>query len=102
MIYNEEYETLPREALEALQLKRLQQVVNRVYHSVGFYKKSYDKAGVTPDNLKTLDDLKRFPFTTKQDLRDNYPFGMFAALAPASAAQKTVTSPASGTCGIAR
>jgi phenylacetate-CoA ligase len=79
MIYNDEYETLPREALEALQLKRLQQVVNRVYHSVGFYKKSYDKAGVTPDNLKTLDDLKRFPFTTKQDLRDNYPFGMFAA-----------------------
>jgi phenylacetate-CoA ligase len=79
MIYNEEYETLPREALEALQLKRLQQVVNRVYHSVGFYKKSYDKAGVSPDDLKTLDDLKRFPFTTKQNLRDNYPFGMFAA-----------------------
>jgi phenylacetate-CoA ligase len=78
MIYNEEYETLPREALEALQLKRLQQVVNRVYHSVGFYKKSFDQAGVTPDNLKTLDDLKRFPFTTKQDLRDNYPFGLFA------------------------
>jgi len=79
MIYNEEYETLPREALEALQLKRLQQVVNRVYHSVGFYKKSFDKAGVTPEDIKTLDDLKRFPFTTKQDLRDNYPFGMFAA-----------------------
>jgi phenylacetate-CoA ligase len=79
MIYNEEYETLPREALEALQLKRLQQVVNRVYHNVGFYKKSFDKAGVNPDDIKTLDDLKRFPFTTKQDLRDNYPFGMFAA-----------------------
>jgi len=79
MIYNDEYETLPREALEALQLKRLQQVVNRVYSSVDFYKKAYDKAGVTPDSLKTLDDLKRFPFTTKQDLRDNYPFGMFAA-----------------------
>ncbi len=78
MIYNEEYETLPREALEALQLKRLQQVVNRVYHCVGFYKKSFDKAGVSPDNLKTLDDLQRFPFTTKQDLRDNYPFGLFA------------------------
>src|SRR5512137_1312632 len=78
MIYNEEYETLPREALEALQLKRLQQVISRVYHNVGFYKKSFDKAGVTPDNLKTLDDLKRFPFTTKQDLRDNYPFGLFA------------------------
>ena len=78
MIYNDEYETLPREALEALQFKRLQQVVNRVYHSVGFYKKFFDKAGVVPDDIKTLDDLKRFPFTTKQDLRDNYPFGMFA------------------------
>ncbi len=79
MIYNEEFETLPREALEALQLKRLQQVVSRVYHTVGFYKKSFDQAGVQPENLKTLNDLKRFPFTTKQDLRDNYPFGLFAA-----------------------
>ncbi len=79
MIYNEEFETLPREALEALQLKRLQQVASRVYHNVGFYKKSFDRAGVTPESLKTLDDLKRFPFTTKQDLRDNYPFGLFAA-----------------------
>ena len=78
MIYNEEFETLPREALEALQLKRLQQVASRVYSNVGFYKKSFDDAGVTPDNLKTLNDLKRFPFTTKQDLRDNYPFGLFA------------------------
>ncbi len=78
MIYNEEYETLPREALEALQLKRLKQVVNRVYHNVGFYKKSFDKAGVKPEDIKTLDDLRRFPFTTKQDLRNNYPFGMFA------------------------
>lgn len=78
MIYNEEFETLPREALEALQLKRLQQVVSRVYHNVGFYKKSFDKNGVSPDHLKTLDDLRRFPFTTKQDLRDHYPFGLFA------------------------
>ena len=78
MIYNEEYETLPREVLEALQLKRLKQVVQRVYHTVGFYRRVFDEAGVTPDDIKTLDDLKRFPFTTKQDLRDNYPFGMFA------------------------
>jgi phenylacetate-CoA ligase len=78
MIYNEEFETLPREVLEALQLKRLKQVVQRVYHTVGFYRRVFDEAGVTPDNIKTLDDLKRFPFTTKQDLRDNYPFGMFA------------------------
>jgi phenylacetate-CoA ligase len=78
MIYNEEYETLPREVLEALQLKRLKQVVQRVYHTVGFYRRVFDEAGVTPDDIKTLDDLKRFPFTTKQDLCDNYPFGMFA------------------------
>ena len=78
MIYNEEFETLPREVLEALQLKRLKQVVQRVYHTVGFYRRVFDEAGVTPDDIKTLNDLKRFPFTTKQDLRDNYPFGMFA------------------------
>ncbi len=78
MIYNEEYETLPREVLEILQLKRLQQVVSRVYHTVGFYRKSFDDAGVSPEDIKSLDDLRRFPFTTKQDLRDNYPFGMFA------------------------
>ena len=77
MIYNEEFETLPREALEALQIKRLQQVVNRVYHTVGFYRKSFDKAGVSPDDIRSLDDLKRLPFTVKQDLRDNYPFGLF-------------------------
>ena len=78
MIYNEEFETLPREVLEALQLKRLKQVVQRVYHTVGFYRRAFDEAGVQPDDIKTLDDLKKFPFTTKQDLRDNYPFGLFA------------------------
>jgi phenylacetate-CoA ligase len=78
MIFNEEFETLPREALEALQLKRLQQVVQRVYHTVGFYRKAFDEAGITPDDIKTLDDLHRVPFTTKEDLRDNYPFGLFA------------------------
>jgi phenylacetate-CoA ligase len=78
MIYNEEFETLPREALEALQLKRLQQVVQRVYHTVGFYKRTFDAAGATPDDIRTISDLQRFPFTTKQDLRDNYPFGLFA------------------------
>ncbi|MBE9547444.1 MAG: phenylacetate--CoA ligase [Proteobacteria bacterium] len=78
MIFNEEFETLPREALEALQLKRLQQVVQRVYHTVGFYKKTFDEAGVTPDDIKTLNDFRRLPFTTKEDLRDNYPYGLFA------------------------
>ncbi|MBT8490492.1 MAG: phenylacetate--CoA ligase [Deltaproteobacteria bacterium] len=78
MIFNEEFETLPREALEALQRKRLQQVVERVYHTVGFYRRILDEAGVTPDDMKTLHDIQKLPFTTKQDLRDNYPFGMFA------------------------
>ncbi|MBN2687239.1 MAG: phenylacetate--CoA ligase [Deltaproteobacteria bacterium] len=78
MIFNEEFETLPREALEALQLKRLQQVAQRVYHTVGFYKKAFDEAGVTPDDIQTLEDIRKFPFTTKQDLRDNYPFGLFS------------------------
>lgn len=78
MIYNEEFETLPREALEALQLKRLQQTVQRVYHTVGFYKTAFDEAGVKPDDVRSLADLSRLPFTTRQDLRDNYPFGLFA------------------------
>jgi len=77
MIYNEEFETLPREALEALQLKRLKQVVERVYHTVGFYRKTFDNARIGPDDIRSLDDLKRIPFTTKGDLRDNYPFGLF-------------------------
>ncbi len=77
MIWNEEYETMPREALEALQLSRLKKVVERVYATVPHYKSSFDKAKVHPSQLKTLDDLRRFPFTWKTDLRDNYPFGLF-------------------------
>ena len=78
MIYNEEFETLPREVLDTLQLKRLKQVVERVYHTVGFYRKKYEEAGVSPDDVKSLNDLKKLPFTTKEDLRDNYPFGLFS------------------------
>ncbi len=78
MIYDEEFETLPREALEAIQLKRLQNVVEKVYATVRFYKKAFDKNRVKPDDIRCLEDLQKFPFTMKQDLRDNYPFGMFA------------------------
>ncbi|MEN6439257.1 MAG: phenylacetate--CoA ligase [Syntrophobacter sp.] len=78
MIYNMEYETMPREALEALQLRRLQETVERVYAVVPFYRRKFDELGVRPADIKTLADLKRLPFTTKQDLRDNYPYGMFA------------------------
>jgi phenylacetate-CoA ligase len=77
--FNEEFETLPRPALEALQLKRLQQTLERVYANVPFYKESFDKAGITPKAIKSLADLRRLPFTTKQDMRDSYPYGLFAA-----------------------
>ncbi|MBU5613936.1 phenylacetate--CoA ligase family protein [Geomonas azotofigens] len=78
MFFNEEFETLPREALEALQLKRLKAMVARVEKSVPFYKDALAKAGVTSDSIKTLADLQRLPFTYKQDMRDSYPYNLFA------------------------
>ena len=78
MIFNMEFETLPREALEAIQLRRLQATLERVYANVPFYREKFNQAGVSPDKIKNLKDLKNLPFTTKQDLRDNYPYGMFS------------------------
>ncbi|NLI33925.1 MAG: phenylacetate--CoA ligase [Deltaproteobacteria bacterium] len=78
MIYNMEFETLPREALEAIQLRRLRATVERVNATVPFYRKRFREAGIVPADIQTLNDLQRLPFTTKIDLRDNYPFGMFA------------------------
>jgi phenylacetate-CoA ligase len=79
MFWNEEFETLPREAIASLQLKRLQQTLQRVYATVPFYRDSFKKASITPDDIKSLDDLRRIPFTLKSDMRDNYPYGLFAA-----------------------
>jgi phenylacetate-CoA ligase len=78
MIYNEEFETMPREVIKSLQVKRLQQVLERVYHSVGFYKKSFDAAKVKPDDIKSISDMKKLPFITRQDFQNNYPFGLFS------------------------
>jgi phenylacetate-CoA ligase len=78
MIYDIEFETLPREALAAIQLRRLRATLERVYASVPFYRKRFEAAGITPSDINTLEDFQQLPFTTKQDLRDNYPFGMFA------------------------
>jgi len=78
MIWNDEFETLPREAIESLQLKRLQQTVERVYATVPFYRESFRQAGISPADIKSLSDLQRLPFTLKQDMRDNYPYGLFA------------------------
>jgi phenylacetate-CoA ligase len=69
---------MPREGIEAVQIKRLKSTVERVYSTVPFYKETFDKAGIKPSDIRTLEDLKRLPFTTKQDLRDNYPYDMFA------------------------
>jgi phenylacetate-CoA ligase len=66
------------EALRALQLERLRETLRRVYENVPHYRQAFDEAGVMPDDLETLGDLARFPFTTKEDLRANYPFGLFA------------------------
>ncbi|MHB8789504.1 MAG: phenylacetate--CoA ligase family protein [Desulfobulbaceae bacterium] len=73
----EEIETLPRAGMESIQLKRLQQLVARVYERVRPYREKMDQAGVKPSDIRTLADLRKLPFTTKDDLRDNYPFGLF-------------------------
>jgi len=78
MIWNDDFETLPREAIESLQLKRLQQTLERVQATVPFYRDQFAKAGVNIEQIKSLDDLRRLPFTLKQDMRDNYPYGLFA------------------------
>ncbi|ABK17370.1 phenylacetate--CoA ligase family protein [Syntrophobacter fumaroxidans] len=78
MIHNMEYETMPREALEAIQLRRLQSTLEKVYATVPFYRRKFQEVGITPADIKSLRDLRRLPFTYKQDLRDNYPYGMFA------------------------
>ncbi|MCL6472178.1 MAG: phenylacetate--CoA ligase [Firmicutes bacterium] len=79
MIWNKDIETMPHDRLEQLQLQRLQDTVKRIYEYVPMYKKRLDEAGIGPNSIKTLDDLEKLPFTLKTDLRDNYPFGLFAA-----------------------
>ena len=72
------YELMAREELEELQLRRLKSVAEKVYNSVPFYHRKFQEAGVTPEDIKSLADISRLPTTRKQDLRDNYPFGLFA------------------------
>ncbi|MER6665525.1 phenylacetate--CoA ligase PaaK [Amycolatopsis japonica] len=78
MTFSDEAENLTIDELQALQLKRLRWTLRHAYDNVPFYTRKFDEAGVHPDDCKALEDLAKFPFTTKQDLRDNYPFGMFA------------------------
>ncbi len=77
MIWSKE-ETLSRKEIEEIQLARLKETVNRVYAKVAPYRAKMDAAGVKPEDIKTLKDLRKLPFVTKQDMRDNYPFGLMA------------------------
>lgn len=78
MIWNKTYECMGLEEMRACQGQRLVDMVERVYHNVPFYRNKMQELGLHPEDIKGIDDLKRLPFTTKQDLRDNYPFGLFA------------------------
>lgn len=77
-IWEPVYECMDRETMRRLQLQRLQKAVARAYETVPFYRQRFDENGVRPADIRTLDDLVRLPFTVKDDLRDNYPYGMFA------------------------
>ncbi|HHU17463.1 MAG TPA: phenylacetate--CoA ligase [Clostridiales bacterium] len=78
MIWNESMECMSRDQMHDLQSRRLRNMVERVYHNVEFYRKKMQALGLEPGDIKTIEDLVKLPFTTKQDLRDNYPFGLFA------------------------
>ena len=74
----EAIETASRDEISALQLERTKWTLTHAYENSPFYNKRFDELGVHPSDLKTLSDITKFPFTTKKDLRDTYPFGMFA------------------------
>ncbi|RCX19984.1 phenylacetate-CoA ligase [Anaerobacterium chartisolvens] len=78
MIWNKEAECLGRKDMEALQLERLKDVVKRAYDNVPFYRSRLDEIGLRPEHIKALKDIEKIPFTTKNDLRDNYPYSLFA------------------------
>lgn len=77
--WNPTFECMPREELKKVQSERLINTVKRIYHNVPFYREKMQKKGLEPGDIKSVDDLKHLPFTYKQDLRDNYPYGLFAA-----------------------
>ena len=97
MIWNEAKECMSRDELANLQSKRLVKVVDRVYHNVEYYRKKMQAAGVEPGDINGIEDLYKLPYTTKNDLRDTYPFGLFAS--PMSDIVRTHAS--SGTTGKA-
>ena len=79
MIWNKNKECMSRDEMHALQSKRLQKLVALVYHNVPFYRNKMQEMDLSPDDIRSIDDIVKLPFTTKQDLRDNYPYGLQAA-----------------------
>jgi len=79
MIWNETKESMSRDEMRDLQGRRLHKIVDYVYHHTPFYRRKLQEMDITPDDIRTIDDITKLPFTTKQDLRDNYPFGLQAA-----------------------
>lgn len=77
-MYNPQIETMEASEMQALQIKRLQETVRKVYDNVEFYREQFDELGITPDDIQSLEDITKLPFTQKVDLRNNYPFGLFA------------------------
>lgn len=78
MYWEPDQEGINREELEQLQLERLESTLNRVYMNVPFYHRKFNELGIDPDSIRSLADIRKLPFTTKQDLRDSYPYGLFA------------------------
>ncbi|MCY9541710.1 AMP-binding protein [Paenibacillus alvei] len=78
MIFNVEMETMPHERMRALQLERLRHAIKRAYDRVPFHRSALDRAGLAPEDIRSLEDIRRLPFMKKSDLRDYYPFGLFA------------------------
>ena len=76
--YQPEIETMPREQMRALQSERLVKTVRHVWEHVPFYRARMEQAKVSPEDIRSVDDLSKLPFTCKQDLRDTYPYGLFA------------------------
>ena len=75
MIWNPNKECMPIEQMRLLQGKRLHKIVEYVYHNVPFYRNKLQEMDLSPEDIQTIDDIVKLPFTTKKDLRDNYPFG---------------------------
>ena len=78
LIWNETMECMDRDSMRKIQGIRLHETVDRVYHNNTFYRNKMQEMGITPDDIQSLDDITKLPFTVKTDLRDNYPFNLFS------------------------